>query len=340
MINAAIVGASGFTGLELTRILNKHQFISKLDIYSFNNAGKTLSDFTKDSDIGNKKLLNFSELDFDSYQIIFFACPNGTAMKYIERVDLTKTKVIDLAADFRLDDEKVWEKFYEMKHQNPQLLSGAIYGIPEINRDRIKEAKIIANPGCYPTAAILALYPLLKEKLIDVKNIIIDAKSGYSGAGRKKLDSELGLKINENFIPYNFFKHRHKPEITQELSKIHKQDIDIIFSPQVLPIYRGILETIYVNKNQDITDEKIQKTYEKYYTNEKFINIEKSKHIEIKEVAFSNNVSISYHCDKSEKIIIISAIDNLIKGAAGQAVQNMNIMMNFEESTALINEQK
>ena len=173
MINAAIVGASGFTGLELTRILNKHQFISKLDIYSFNNAGKTLSDFTKDSDIGNKKLLNFSELDFDSYQIILFACPNGTAMKYIERVDLTKTKVIDLAADFRLDDEKVWEKFYEMKHQNPQLLSGAIYGIPEINRDRIRKAKIIANPGCYPTAAILALYPLLKEKLIDVKNIII-----------------------------------------------------------------------------------------------------------------------------------------------------------------------
>ena len=337
MINVAIVGASGFTGLELIRILNKHQYISKLDLYSFNNAGKTLSDFTQDSEICKKKLLKFSELDFDSYQIIFFACPNGTAMKYIERVDQRKTKVIDLAADYRLDDEKVWEKFYEMKHQNPKLISEAIYGIPEINRDKIKEAKLIANPGCYPTAAILALYPLLKEKLIDMKNIIIDAKSGYSGAGRQKIDSELGEKIHENFIPYNFFHHRHTPEIIQELSKISSQDIDIIFSPQVLPIYRGILETIYVNKNKNITDEKIQEAYDKYYANERFINIEKSKHIEIKEVAFSNNVSISYHCDKSEKITIISAIDNLVKGAAGQAVQNMNIMMNFDESTALIN---
>ena len=337
MINVAIVGASGFTGLELIRILNKHQYISKLDLYSFNNAGKTLSDFTQDSEICKKKLLKFSELDFDSYQIIFFACPNGTAMKYIERVDQRKTKVIDLAADYRLDDEKVWEKFYEMKHQNPKLISEAIYGIPEINRDKIKEAKLIANPGCYPTAAILALYPLLKEKLIDMKNIIIDAKSGYSGAGRQKIDSELGEKIYENFIPYNFFHHRHTPEIIQELSKISSQDIDIIFSPQVLPIYRGILETIYVNKNKNITDEKIQEAYDKYYANERFINIEKSKHIEIKEVAFSNNVSISYHCDKSEKITIISAIDNLVKGAAGQAVQNMNIMMNFDESTALIN---
>ncbi len=337
MINVAIVGASGFTGLELIRILNKHQYISKLDLYSFNNAGKTLSDFTQDSEICKKKLLKFSELDFDSYQIIFFACPNGTAMKYIERVDQRKTKVIDLAADYRLDDEKVWEKFYEMKHQNPKLISEAIYGIPEINRDKIKEAKLIANPGCYPTAAILALYPLLKEKLIDMKNIIIDAKSGYSGAGRQKIDSELGEKIYENFIPYNFFHHRHTPEIIQELSKISSQDIDIIFSPQVLPIYRGILETIYVNKNKNITDEKIQEAYDKYYANERFIKIEKSKHIEIKEVAFSNNVSISYHCDKSEKITIISAIDNLVKGAAGQAVQNMNIMMNFDESTALIN---
>ncbi len=337
MINAAIIGASGFTGLELIRILNKHQYISKLDLYSFNNAGKILSDFTQDSEICNKKLLKFSELDFDAYQIIFFACPNGTAMKYIERVDPRKTKVIDLAADYRLDDEKVWEKFYEIKHQTPELISEAIYGIPEINRDKIKEAKLIANPGCYPTAAILALYPLLKEKLIDIKNIIIDAKSGYSGAGRQKIDSELGERINENFIPYNFFHHRHTPEIIQELSKISNQEIGIIFSPQVLPIYRGILETIYVKKNKNITDEKIQEAYDKYYANEKFINIEKSKHIEIKEVAFSNNVSISYHCDKSEKITIISAIDNLVKGAAGQAVQNMNIMMNFDESTALIN---
>ena len=338
MINVAIIGASGFTGLELTKILNKHPFISKLDLYSFNNAGKILSEFTNDSDIKNKKLLKFSDLDFNFYQVIFFACPNGTAMKYYEKVDFTKTKVIDLAADFRLDDEKVWEKFYEIKHKNPQLLTEAIYGIPEINRDKIKEAKLIANPGCYPTAAILGLYPLLKENLIEAKNIIIDAKSGYSGAGRNKIDFGLGEKINENFIPYNFLQHRHTPEIVQELSKINNQDVELIFSPQILPIFRGILETIYVNKNKNTSDEDIQKAFKKHYANENFINFEKSRHIEIKEVAHSNNVSISFHSEKSEKITIISAIDNLIKGAAGQAVQNMNIMMNFDETTALINE--
>ena len=338
MINVAIIGASGFTGLELTKILNKHPFISKLDLYSFNNAGKILSEFTNDSDIKNKELLKFSDLDFNFYQVIFFACPNGTAMKYYEKVDFTKTKVIDLAADYRLDDEKVWEEFYEMKHQNPQLLAEAIYGIPELNRDKIKEAKLVANPGCYPTAAILALYPLLKEHLIEAKNIIIDAKSGYSGAGRNKIDSGLGEKINENFIPYNFSQHRHTPEIIQELSKINNQDVELIFSPQVLPIYRGILETIYVNKNKNTSDEDIQEAFKKHYENENFISYEKSKHIEIKEVVLSNNVSISFHSEKSEKIIIISAIDNLIKGAAGQAVQNMNIMMDFDETTALINE--
>jgi len=338
MINVAIIGASGFTGLELTKILNKHPFISKLDLYSFNNAGKILSEFTNDSDIKNKELLKFSDLDFNFYQVIFFACPNGTAMKYYEKVDFTKTKVIDLAADYRLDDEKVWEEFYEMKHQNPQLLAEAIYGIPELNRDKIKEAKLVANPGCYPTAAILALYPLLKEHLIEAKNIIIDAKSGYSGAGRNKIDSGLGEKINENFIPYNFSQHRHTPEIIQELSKINNQDVELIFSPQVLPIYRGILETIYVNKNKNTSDEDIQEAFKKHYANENFISYEKSKHIEIKEVALTNNVSISFHSEKSEKITIISAIDNLIKGAAGQAVQNMNIMMDFDETTALINE--
>ena len=338
MINVAVIGASGFTGLELTKILNKHPFISKLDLYSFNNAGKILSEFTNDSDIKNKELLKFSDLDFNFYQVIFFACPNGTAMKYYEKVDFTKTKVIDLAADYRLDDEKVWEEFYEMKHQNPQLLAEAIYGIPELNRDKIKEAKLVANPGCYPTAAILALYPLLKEHLIEAKNIIIDAKSGYSGAGRNKIDSGLGEKINENFIPYNFSQHRHTPEIIQELSKINNQDVELIFSPQVLPIYRGILETIYVNKNKNTSDEDIQEAFKKHYENENFISYEKSKHIEIKEVALTNNVSISFHSEKSEKITIISAIDNLIKGAAGQAVQNMNIMMDFDETTALINE--
>ena len=171
-------------------------------------------------------LQDFKEINFNAYQVIFFACPNGTAMKYTDVIDSNITKVIDLAADYRLDDEKIlgillWYK----KHINPQLLSTAVYGIPEINRDKIKQASLLANPGCYPTAAIIALYPLIKNGLIETKNIIIDAKSGYSGAGREKIESELGEKINNNFIPYNFFKHRHNPEITQELAKVSKEKL-------------------------------------------------------------------------------------------------------------------
>ncbi len=338
MTNIAIVGASGFTGLELTKILAKHPKIQNMDLFSFNNAGKKISEFSDIPSIKNFVLQDFKEINFNAYQVIFFACPNGTAMKYTDVIDSNITKVIDLAADYRLDDEKIWESFYGIKHKNPQLLSTAVYGIPEINRDKIKQASLLANPGCYPTAAIIALYPLIKNGLIETKNIIIDAKSGYSGAGREKIESELGEKISNNFIPYNFFKHRHNPEITQELAKVSKEKIDITFSPHILPLFRGILETIYVRKTSDVPDEIIEEAFQESYSSEEFINFEKSKYIEIKDVVNTNNVLISYHHDDSNRLVITSAIDNLIKGAAGQAVQNMNIMMEFDELSALNNE--
>ena len=248
----------------------------------------------------------------------------------------SKTKVIDLAADYRLDNEEVWEKYYGLKHKSPEILSEIVYGLTELNRNKIKDAKIVANPGCYPTAAIISLFPLLKEKLINENSIIIDAKSGFSGAGRNKIEAGLDKKINNNFIPYNFYKHRHKPEISQELNKASGNDVKITFSPHILPIYRGILETIYVDLNDDMLHVEIINLYNEFYKTDSFVKVSESEFSEIKNVINTNNVNLSFHVGQDKKLTIVAVIDNLIKGAAGQAVQNMNVMMGFEETTSLI----
>jgi len=250
----------------------------------------------------------------------------------------SKARIIDLAADYRLDDEQLWEKYYKQKHKSPEILSEAVYGLTEINRYKIKDAKIVANPGCYPTAAILALYPLLKYSLIKEDRIIIDAKSGYSGAGREKIESGLNKRIKNNFMPYNFYNHRHFPEITQELNKAANNKVSIIFSPHILPIYRGILETIYVDLKSGLNHEDIIKIYKDFYKNEIFIKINESGFTNISDVINTNNIKISFHLGEKNNLTIISAIDNLLKGAAGQAVQNMNVMFGYDELIALINE--
>jgi len=250
----------------------------------------------------------------------------------------SKTRIIELAADYRLDDEQLWEKYYEQKHKSPEILSEAVYGLTEINRNKIKDAKIVANPGCYPTAAILALYPLLKYSLIKEDRIIIDAKSGYSGAGREKIESGLNKRIKNNFMPYNFYNHRHFPEITQELNKAANNKVSIIFSPHILPIYRGILETIYVDLKSGLNHEDIIKIYKDFYKDEIFIKINESGFTNISDVINTNNIKISFHLGEKNNLTIISAIDNLLKGAAGQAVQNMNVMFGYDELIALINE--
>ena len=337
MIKIAVVGATGLTGIELIKLLTKHSKIKKMDLFSFSNAGKDIKNFSKELNNYSDILKDFTKICFDDYDLIFFACPNGTFMNSYKNIKDSKTKFIDLAADYRLDDEKIWEKYYGEKHKSPNVLSKIVYGLTEINRKNIKDANIVANPGCYPTAAIIALYPLIQKKVIDIDNIIIDAKSGYSGAGRQKIESGLNKRIQNNFIPYNFYKHRHHPEIIQELNKAADSNVKVIFSPHILPLYRGILETIYVNLNQDIKLKDIIEIYNEYYSDESFIKLKDSNFIEIKDVINTNNVHLSLHINK-DKLTILSAIDNLIKGAAGQAVQNMNVMMNYDELTALKDE--
>ena len=338
MIKIAVIGASGFTGVELVKLLKNHPKLEKIDLYSFNNAGKKIKDFSSELAGYDDILKDFSKIIFNDYDLIFFACPNGTVMNAYKDMKDSKARIIDLAADYRLDDEQLWEKYYEQKHKSPEILSEAVYGLTEINRYKIKDAKIVANPGCYPTAAILALYPLLKYSLIKEDRIIIDAKSGYSGAGREKIESGLNKKIKNNFMPYNFYNHRHFPEITQELNKAANNKVSIIFSPHILPIYRGILETIYVDLKSDLNHEDIIKIYKDFYKDEIFIKINESGFTNISDVINTNNIKISFHLGEKNNLTIISAIDNLLKGAAGQAVQNMNVMFGYDELIALINE--
>jgi len=338
MKKIAIVGATGFTGVELVKLLKNHPKIDEIDLFSFNNAGKQIKNFSEELNDCNDILLDYKKINFNDYDLIFFACPNGTAMDVYKEIQKSKAKIIDLAADFRLDNEKDWEQYYGLKHQAPDSLTSTVYGLTEINRAKIKAANIVANPGCYPTAAIISLYPLLEKELICENSIIIDAKSGYSGAGRKNLDSGLHENIQNNFIPYNFYKHRHHPEITQELNKAANQNVDIIFSPHILPIYRGILETIYVDLKQEISYERILKVYKDFYAEEYFIKIMGDEYSEIKDVINTNNAQISFHLGKNRKLTITVVIDNLLKGAAGQAVQNMNLMLGFDERIALKNE--
>ena len=335
MSTIAIVGATGFTGIELVKLLENHPKINQIDLFSFSNAGKKIKDFS--NDIETEDILkDFATINYNDYSLVFFACPNGTVMNAYSDFKNSKTKVIDLAADYRLDNEEVWEKYYGLKHKSPEILSEIVYGLTELNRNKIKDAKIVANPGCYPTAAIISLFPLLKEKLINENSIIIDAKSGYSGAGRNKIEAGLDKKINNNFIPYNFYKHRHKPEISQELNKASGNDVKITFSPHILPIYRGILETIYVDLNDDMLHVEIMNLYNEFYKTDSFVKVSESEFSEIKNVINTNNVNLSFHVGQDKKLTIVAVIDNLIKGAAGQAVQNMNVMMGFEETTSLI----
>ncbi|MAW48830.1 MAG: N-acetyl-gamma-glutamyl-phosphate reductase [Gammaproteobacteria bacterium] len=335
MSTIAIVGATGFTGIELVKLLENHPKINQIDLFSFSNAGKKIKDFS--NDIETEDILkDFATINYNDYSLVFFACPNGTVMNAYSDFKNSKTKVIDLAADYRLDNEEVWEKYYGLKHKSPEILSEIVYGLTELNRNKIKDAKIVANPGCYPTAAIISLFPLLKEKLINENSIIIDAKSGFSGAGRNKIEAGLDKKINNNFIPYNFYKHRHKPEISQELNKASGNDVKITFSPHILPIYRGILETIYVDLNDDMLHVEIINLYNEFYKTDSFVKVSESEFSEIKNVINTNNVNLSFHVGQDKKLTIVAVIDNLLKGAAGQAVQNMNVMMGFEETTSLI----
>lgn len=340
MIKAAIIGATGYTGITLMDILLKHKDVEIKYITSKSYAGEKFSQiYPKFESITDLVCIeeNINEIS-KNVDVIFMALPHGIASGKINNDILKQTKVIDLGADFRLKDKNTYETWYQVEHKTPELLNDSVYGLCELNREKIKEAKLIANPGCYTTASILALSPLVKHQLIETSSIIIDAKSGISGAGRSLNIQNLYCEANETIKAYKVGSHRHTVEIEQELSILnHNNKINLTFTPHLTPMNRGILATCYSKAKNQVKYEELINLYKTFYKNEFFIRIKNSANdVETKFVTNSNFVDIGISYDKrTNNIIVTSAIDNLIKGASGQAVQNMNIMFNLDESEGL-----
>jgi N-acetyl-gamma-glutamyl-phosphate reductase len=340
-IKAAIIGVTGYVGQELFRILNSNPNVEVTHITSVSYQGKELSEIYENFNKTTTLICTEANIDkiADAVDVMFIALPHGIASKEITQSVLDKCKVIDLGADFRLKDKAVYEEWYATKHEGESLLDKAVYGLCELNREKIKGAFLIANPGCYTTCSILSLTPLLKEGLIDPDSIIIDAKSGVTGAGRSINLGTAYCETNESIKAYKIGAHRHTPEIEQELSFAANKKITLSFTPHLTPMNRGILTTSYAKLKGNVDYKTIKVVYEKYYKDEYFIRLTKEEIFpETKWVKGSNFVDIGFKIDKrTNNIIVIGAIDNLIKGAAGQAVQNMNIMFNFDEKTAIDN---
>ncbi len=337
MVKAAVLGATGYAGAELVRLLSFHPEVEIVYLASHSYAGKKFSDIypamrgvcdmtLSDDDISK------ASADAD---VLFMALPAGIASEAVTPELLSKCAVIDLGADFRLHDSTVYETWYKKEHKHPELLKDAVYGLPEIHRSAIKGKRLIANPGCYTTCSILTLYPLVKNALIDTSTIIIDAKSGTSGAGRSEKVTSLYCEVNESIKAYGVTSHRHTPEIEQELSEAAGEDIVLQFTPHLVPMNRGILSCCYARLKPGVGPEDVKKAYT-VYDGEAFIRV--STDIpETKHVTGTNFVDISFRVDeRTGNVIAIGAIDNLVKGAAGQAVQNMNIISGLEETAGLL----
>jgi len=340
MINVGIVGVTGYTGEELIRLLLNHPQVKISGLFSGSAFGKPISKiFPKFS---GKLELVCSKADIknivDKCDVVFLALPHTSSMDLVPQLIKAGKRVIDLSADYRLKDSKVYEEFYQYKHKDKPNLKASVYGLPELCRAEIKKAKIVANPGCYPTAAILALAPLVALGPVDFNSIIIDAKSGVSGAGRKKTEEFFSSRDKEDFKAYKVGVHQHTPEINQALSKLAGKKINVTFVPHLLPVRAGILETIYVQKIQN-SKFKIQEPvdlYKKFYKNEPFVRIKAQGEFPgLKDAVGTNFCDIGI-MNNPDSVIIICAIDNLIKGASGQAVQNMNIMYGFPETMGLL----
>ncbi len=333
MLKVGIVGATGYTGCELVKILSKHP---KAELTSLSALLKKSQRFNQLFPQYQDVSLLCENLDIERVakkcDIVFLALPHTVSMEIAFQFLKLGKKVIDLSADYRLPQE-VYEKWYKIKHSHPELLKQAVYGLPELYKPEIKEASLIANPGCYPTSVLLALVPLINEKLI--QEIIVDSKTGVSGTGRK---ADINLHFSEvsaNIKPYKVNVHQHIPEIEQELSKLAGREIEIIFIPHLIPVDRGILSTIYVSLNEEISQKEVSDLYKDFYSQSPFVKLLENSLPQTKDVIFTNYCSLGIKII-AKKAIIISAIDNLVKGAAGQAVQNMNIMFDFEETEGLI----
>ncbi len=334
MIRVGIFGVTGYTGIELVKILARHPQAQIAFATSDSYAGKKLSDaFPCAYDI---PLIAHDAAPLDQIDAAFLALPHGASTDFAKRALNAGARVIDLSADFRLHDAAAYKKWYGLDHHAPELLPQAVYGLPEIHRAKIKGAKLIANPGCYPTSVILGLAPILRAGASD-GTIIVDAKSGVSGAGRKATLSNSFVEVNENFAPYNIGRtHRHLSEMEQELQELDRKT-SLIFSPHLLPVNRGILSTMYVKLNDGWNDETLRDLYVETYHNEPFVRILPSGQVaSLAHSNYTNYCTISiHHVAAVGQAIVCASIDNLIKGASGQAVQNMNLMFGIEETTGL-----
>lgn len=340
MIKTAVLGATGYAGIELVRILSGHPEASIEILGSQSFAGKPVSEVYEN--FAHVLETECEKLDLDRVaecDVAFTALPHGASKDVIPSLIERGLKVIDLSGDFRYDDVKVYEKWYKQEHSSPELLAESVYGLPELYRDKIKKARLIGNPGCYTTCSILGAYPLLNSGIGNSENIIVDAKSGVTGAGRGVALPYHFCECTENTKAYKVATHRHTSEIEQELSKAAGKEVMISFTPHLIPQKRGILSTIYINLNKKCTTEEIVELYKEFYKGEYFIRVkEAGKLPETKHVAGSNFVDIGVVVDERlNRAVIVSAIDNIFKGAAGQAVQNMNLMFGLDEKTGIAN---
>lgn len=334
-IKAGIVGGTGYTGVELLRLLAQHPHCQLHAITSRKESGMPVSDMFPN--LRGRVDLKFSEpsaANLEKCDVVFFATPNGVAMQEARALVDAGVRVIDLAADFRIRDVALWEQWYKMKHACPELVAEAVYALPEINRADIRKARIVANPGCYPTAVQLGFLPLIEAGCVDLAHLIADAKSGVSGAGRKAETHILHAEAADNFKAYGVTGHRHHPEIKQGLERVAGKAVDLVFVPHLTPMIRGIHATLYAQLTKEVD---VQALYEKRYAGETFVDVMPAgSHPDTRAVRGANHCRIAVHRPGGgNTVVVLSVIDNLVKGAAGQAVQNMNILFGFPEDTGL-----
>lgn len=339
MIKAGIIGATGYAGGELVRLLLGHKeakivwygsrsYVDRKYADIYQNMFQLVDDICQDDNM---------EAMAEQVDVIFTATPQGLCASLVKEEILHKVKIIDLSADFRIRDVSVYEKWYGMEHRAPQYIKEAVYGLCELNREAIKKARLIANPGCYPTCSFLSVYPLVKEGLIDPDTLIIDAKSGTSGAGRGAKVDNLFCEVNENIKAYGVTGHRHTPEIEEQLSLAAGKQVLINFTPHLVPMQRGILVTAYASLKKDISYEEVKAVYNRYYEKEYFVRVlPEDVCPQTRWVEGSNFVDVNFKIDpRTKRIVMMGAMDNLVKGAAGQAVQNMNLMFGVDEAEGL-----
>ena len=339
MIKAGIIGSTGYAGGELARLLlqrddieikwyGSRSYIDQKYASIYRNMFRIVDDACMDD--------NMKELA-DQVDVVFTATPQGLCASLVDEDVLSKVKVIDLSADFRIKDVSVYEKWYKLTHASPRFIGVAVYGLPEINRVKVQRARLIANPGCFPTCSFLSTYPLVKEGLIDPNTIIIDAKSGTSGAGRGSKVDSLYCEVNENIKAYGVASHRHTPEIEEQLSCAAGKPVTISFTPHLVPMNRGILVTAYASLTKKVSYEEVKAVYDKYYRDEYFVRVlEKDVVPQTRWVEGSNFADVNFKIDtRTNRVVMMGAIDNMVKGAAGQAIQNMNLMFGLPENTGL-----